>query len=761
MNSTGSGGDMSEGISRRKLLVGGGVGIGLLVGWSLWPRHYPSNLGVADGEHLFGPWLKIAEDGQIVVAIPQSEAGQGVYTALAQIVAGELGADWRTVAVQPVGPSPNFANHLIGREWATAFVPEIFDPANAGGPALSLWDRETTNDAFVITGGSSSIRQFEGPCREAGASARALLCQAAAARWDVDWETLETDGGFVIWGRKRIAFADLVVEASALSVPDPVPLRASPRNDLSGETVARLDTPAKIDGSANFAGDIRLPDMLYASIRGGPIGDRRLKSVNKAAGLKIRHVVKVVTTDHWIAALATNWWSANRALDAMAPVFENKGPLADSGDIAASLRSALTEGSGKRQFSTGDFDEAWADHAPNRRISTEYNIAAAMHAPVETRSATAHYRGGRLQLWMASQAPQAAIEAAAKAIGISPRDVIYYPVFAGGSFDRNFDNRIAAQIAVLAVEAGRPVQLVWSRAEDSIRDHVRAPLLGHVRAMLDEKDMVKGLGIKIAAPSSMRELAARLGGEDENDARAGNGDEYDPLMLDGARPPYNIDNVYVDHFPVALPVPTGPWRAMAHGYNAFIIESCIDELAHKAGIEPLSFRMQMLVGQTRLARCLTGVAAMAGWDGGASGSRKGIACHSMRGSHIAIIATTRIGDKAIGVDAIHAMVDCGRMINPDLVRQQIESGIVFGLAQALGSATEFEKGLPTVRHLRDLGLPGMAEVPEINIEFVESDADPGGVSEIGVPAVAPAIANALFAASGLRLRDLPLLSRGL
>jgi isoquinoline 1-oxidoreductase subunit beta len=267
--------------------------------------------------------------------------------------------------------------------------------------------------------------------------------------------------------------------------------------------------------------------------------------------------------------------------------------------------------------------------------------------------------------------------------------------------------------------------------------------------------------VKIATSSAMRELAGRMDGYSVADARAAAAGEYDPLAIAGAMPPYAISNLTIDHFPVDIPIPTGPWRSMAHSYTAFFIESFVDELAHKAGIEPLSYRMQMLVGQTRLARCLTGVAAMAGWDGGLSGSSKGIACHSMAGSHIALIASAKTGENGVRVDSISAMVDCGRIINPELARQQIEGGIVFGLAQALGASTEFENGLPLARRLRDIDLPLLADVPEISVEFIRSDLPPGGLSEIGVPAVAPAIANALFSASGLRLRELPLLSKGL
>jgi isoquinoline 1-oxidoreductase beta subunit len=750
-----------DGINRRKLLVGGGAGVGLLVAWGLWPRRYAPNMRAADGEHLFGPWLKIAEDGKVIIAIPQSESGQGVYTALAQIVAGELGADWRSVAVQPVSASPIFANTLLARAWATAFLPENIALDVDVGPVASSINEIARRDTFVVTGGSSSIRQFERPCREAGAAARTILCQAAAARWGIAWEQCRTERGFVIAGKRRLPFAELVVEASALDAPSPIPLNPSARNRLSGRDAPRLDLSAKVDGSVSFAGDVRLPDMLFASVRAGPAGNTSLLSADEKTALNMRGVVQVVKTDNWVAAVASNWWAANNALDAMAPVFRTKGQMADSTEIAQSLSNAIAEGPGFRATKLGDVDAAMAPEAGARIFKAEYTVGAAVHAPIETRSATAYFRDQRLQLWLATQAPAAARLAAAQAIGMSADDVVHYPVMAGGSFDRNFDNSISAQVAVIAKAVGRPVQLTWSRPEDFVRDHVRSPALGRLSAAMNADGAVTGLAVRVAAASSMRELAYRIDGQKTDKARKSASGQYDVLALEGAQIPYAIPNISIDHFPVSMPMPTGPWRGLANSYNCFFVEGFIDELAHKAGVEPLSFRMQMLVGQTRLARCLTGVATMAGWDGGVSGSGRGIACHSMRGSHIAVIVTARNSETGVRVDRIHAMADCGRLINPDLARQQIEGGILFGLAQALGSATDFESGLPTARRLRDIDLPKLADVPEITVELARSDEAPGGVSELGVPAVAPAIANALFSAAGIRLRELPLLSRGL
>jgi isoquinoline 1-oxidoreductase subunit beta len=750
-----------KGFSRRKLLVGGGLGLGLLIAWQLWPRQYRPNMPVGKGEHGFGSWLKIAENGTVTIAIPQSEMGQGSYTALAQIVAGELGADWRTVSVQPALASPEFANELFVREWRSAMLPASFGASVGGGMADSLTNEWATRNAMMITAGSTSIRQFETPCRIAGAAARVLLCQAAAARFDTNWESCEAVGGFVFYGKKKLSFASLVAEAAEYDIPDPVPLRASPVNTLSGKEVARLDVAAKVDGSANFAGDVRLPDMLYASVRAGPIGSNRLKSVKVKGAAKIKGFVKLIKTDDWVASLGTNWWAANRALDAIAPVFETTGRIPDTAVMNATLDTMLSKGEGDFVFESGSVDAAMDKAAGTRIVKGQYSVAPALHAPIETRSATASFENGRLTLWLASQAPDAARLVAAKAIGISTDDVTLIAMQAGGSFGRNLDLLIAEQAAVLAKQVERPVQVVWSRPEDFMRDHVRPPALARMKGAIDGTGRVQGLSVKIAVPATTRQQMERLSGATASEALASTKSEFDPLAVEGAIPPYAIPNMTISHFPVNLSLPTGLWRGNAHSYTAFFIEAFVDELAHAAGIEPLSYRMAMLVGQTRLARCLTGVAALSGWDGGVDGSGRGIACHSMYGSHIALVATARTSETGVRVERISATVDCGRLINPGLARQQIEGGIVFGLAQALGSTTSYENGLPIARRFRDIDLPLLADIPEIEIEFIRSDAEPGGVSEIGVVAVAPAIANALFSAAGIRLRELPLLSDGL
>ncbi|VAV99166.1 Isoquinoline 1-oxidoreductase beta subunit [hydrothermal vent metagenome] len=744
----------SAGLSRRKFLIAGGAAAGLVVAWAIWPRSYEPNLSATENEEIFGAYLKISKDGQVTVVVPQSEMGQGVYTVLPQILADELGADWRTVAVEPAPINPLYVNNLLAREWAETLLPAGSENLTDNATAKWIADNIATRNDFILTADSTSIPNYADSFREAGAAARVLLCKAAAEKWNITWEACEVKNGIVSNGDSELRFGELIAEAVLQNLPDPVPLRPSGENNLVGQDVPRLDLPSKLDGSANFAGDVRLPDMVYAAVRQGPVGETKLKSFNREGANKIVGLIDVIDTENWIAAVATNWWAANRALDKMSPVFETTGLLPDSEKIDAALANALDDGPGVRFVKRGETKPPFDQY---RNIQARYSAEAALHAPIETRTAAADYKDGRLQLWIATQAPASAAKAAAKALGIGRDAVTLYPMLAGGSFGRNLDSEIAAQVAVIARKMDRPVQLMWSRAEELMHDHVRAPAHARLDAATNKAGGIEAMQIKIAAPAAAREQSLRLFREmDAITAMRQSNGEADIKAVEGADIAYAIPNFTLDHHPAYVGVPTANWRSNAHSYTAFFIESFIDELAQKAGVEPLSYRMQMMSGQPRLARCLTGVAAMAGWDGGIDGSGQGIACHSMRGGHIAVIVTASRSDSGLKVRRISATVDVGRIIHPDIARQQIEGGIVFGLAMAMGSATRFKDGLPTAKRLRDLSLPRLAEIPPIQVEFIKSEEEPVGVEEIGVPAVAPAVANALFSATGTRFRQLPL-----
>lgn len=731
-----------KGISRRSLLVGGGAGVGLVVAWALWPRAYRPNLAPGPGEHAFGAWLKVGEDGRVVVVVPQAEGGQGTWTALAQVVADELGADWRTVGVEAAPINPLYANPLGAAElWEGLFgrVPE------------ALRERFADAAPLMLTAGSSSVRQFEEPARAAAATARALLLQAAARRWDVAPEACRAERGFAVHKGRRIRFAELAAEAAEGDAPDPPPVGQGGAGALARVSVPRLDAPAKVDGSANFASDIRLPDMVHARVRAGPPGNTRLVSVDRAAADRVRGMVQVVETPRWVAVVATTGWAAERGLDALSPRFETRGRLPDDLSIAAALEAAI-EGEGTRIAAGGDLRPAFRGA---RVLTATYRAGFGVHASIETASCAAAYRAGRLEIWCQTEAPARARAAAAQAAGLAEEAVAIHPLLIGGGFGARLETDAIEQAAHLAVLLKQPVNLVWTRGEEMAHARHRPPALARMAARLGAGGAILGWQAKVASPATGHELAQRVLGPVAA-ATAGPGDSY---AVGGAVPPYRLPAFAVDHHPADIGVETGHLRGGAHGFTCFFTECFLDELALAGGQEPVSFRIGMLGGNPRLARCLSTAtaAALGGWDGGAAGSGQGIACHAFRGSHVAVLAEAELGaDGRPRVSRLVAAVDCGRVVNPDLVRQQIEGGLIFGLGQALGASTGWEGGRPTARGFDRLWLPRLADAPDVTVELIESGERSGGVSELAVPPVAPAVANAVRSAAGVRLRALPL-----
>lgn len=725
-------------ITRRRLLVTGGLGVGLVVAWAAWPRDYRSNLVAGKGEHIYGPYLKIAEDGRVIVAVPQAEKGQGVFTTLPQIVADELGADWRTVGVEAAPINALYANRLFVEELAQGVAPSL----------ASVAETFATRSATMVTAGSTSIRMYEQPMREAAAAARVRLCKVAARRWDVDWEQCEAEGGFVVHAGKKLRFADLAADAVAEVAPDTLPLRMG---KLTGQSLPRLDTPAKLDGSVDFAADVRLPNMVYAAMRQGPVGGgHRYLGGDVEAAKRVRGVLQLVATREWVAAVATTSWAAERALEALRPRFGTKGQLADDSFIAATLKTAL-DGDGERVANRGDVEEAFEGAGS---MAAEYRVEAASHAALEPVTATASWSEGILSLWLPTMAPEAARQSVARSLNLDAAKIVIHPMQIGGGFGRGLSSEAAIQAGHLSRQLKRPVQLFWSRAEAILQGRFRPPAQARMQGKVSG-GRIAALRARIAAPSYGQALARALL-PNSPAARWLIGGGGDGFAVAGAETPYGIDNLAVDHHPADPGLPIGYWRSGAHSYTCFFTESFVDELARSAGTEPFSFRMAMLGKQPRLARCLSTVAALSGWQGGQPGTGQGIAVHAAYGSFIAVLAEARADAGRIRCDRLVAVADVGRMIHPDIVRQQIEGGLIFGLAAATGGAPGFERGLTRARRLADLNLPRLADTPEISVELLPSTEEPGGASELAVPPVGPALANALFASTGRRFRQLPI-----
>lgn len=752
--------------TRRGVLIGAGATGGLIAAWALSPRSFAPPLVAGEGEFAFDAWLKIGKDGVVSVAVPDVEMGQGITTLIPQIVAYELGADWRQIAVEPAPVSGAYGNAPLAAQWAPLWIPLATGLADT--PDSLLARRFAEGDTFVVTAEGTSLAAHETAARIAAASARAVLAMAAADRWDVAWEECDAQAGFIVHDKQRLSFAELVADAVTFDPPSPAVVRAQPPQERPAEfpsgaplRAPRLDLPSKVDGSYSFAGDVRLPDMVFAAIRHSPVGDCTLGSFDADKAKSVPGLLRLVENPGWLAAVASDWWAAERALKVAAPKFRPAN-LADSGKIAELLEAALRRGEATRIASVGEPD-TWLtekfDHV------ARYAIAPALHGGLETASATARVEIGRTELWLASQAPQVARLAVTAALGVNLADVVIYPMPAGGSFDARLDAAHAVQAALIAREVGKPVQLVWSRWQEHVGGLPRTPAKAVLAARTAPDGSLVALKLRIAMPAAAREFGARLiDGATRREALAQQ-DQGDPLAMQGMEPVYRIPHLVVEHVPAAIPLPTGRLRGNSNGIAAFLIETFIDELAYRARREPLSYRIAMLGHEIKLANCLQRAATLAEWNGGAGGTGQGLACFRMtmagREGRIAVVATARRDERGIRVDKLTAVADIGRIVNVDLARQQIEGGLIFGMGLATGSATAFKDGLPAIGRLGMLGLPLLADCPEIEVDFIDSDADPFDPGELGTVCAPPAIANAMASAGSERLRTLPLTGVGL
>jgi isoquinoline 1-oxidoreductase beta subunit len=689
---------------------------------------------------LFNAFLKIGRDGRVVVAVPQAEAGQGVTTSLPQILADELGADWRTVAAEPAPIGPLYANVVLAEEAEAA-------SALPGAFGIARWTARqyAVRNALMATGGSSSVRAFEAPLRAAGAAARAMLCMAAARRWNADWTQLDSHDGFVWNGGARLAFAELAEAAADETAPDEAPMRGGIDNRLAGQPLPRLDIPAKIDGSAMFAADVRLPNMVYAMVRMAPRGGR-VTALDREAGRAVAGALELFENPGWVGVAATNGWAAGKALDAMNPLFSGPADAPSGADIAAALDQALDAGGARDLVRLGRIDAEQAGVSP---VAARYAIAPLPSVPLEPLTATARLSGDQLEIWAPAMAPGLARAAAARAAGIGEGQVKLYPTLVGSGYGRKLEAAAVEQAAIMAMRLGRPVQLTWPRISEIQRDTFAPPAAAAMTAFM-ARGRIAGWRAVLAMPDAAAEVARRLGAA-ETFFRPGGAPGA------GMTPPYGIGAVEIGHAAVAIDLDLGAQRGGTRLHGCFFTESFVDELARAAGAEPFTFRMQMLGDNPRLARVLATATSIGGWDGGPAGSGMGIACHSGWGSHVAtLVEIERAGDRAIRVLRAVVAADCGRVVNPEIVKQQIEGGLIHGIAAATGAPLDFARGIPAIRAIGDYRLPVLRDAPEVSVELLDSDEDPGGATELAVPTAAPAIANALHALTGRRVRRLPL-----
>jgi len=686
---------------------------GLLMGCVL-----PGHLLAAGTVHTPNAWVHIADDNTITLLCARSEMGQGVYTSMPMLVAEELNVNLQTVKVQIAPPAAVYVNALLGAQ---------------------------------ITGGSTSVRDGWEKLRVAGAQVREMLISAAADEWKLDRAALKADQGFVTGpGGKRASYGHLAAAASKLPVPEKVALKDPKNFTIVGKRTKRLDTPSKVNGSAEYGIDVKLPGMLYASLEQCPVIGGKVASFDATAAKGMPGVVDVVQINDGVAVVAKSYWQAVKARKTLNVRWdEGTGARLDHNSVLNATRGAFASIKalpiGKP---VGNAAEAMKGAA--KVVSAEYITPMQAHAPLEPMNFTASYKDGKILLVGPTQFQQGAQGAVAGALGLKPEDVTLNTTFLGGGFGRRLELDFIVQAAQISKAVNQPVKLVWSREDDMTHDFYRPMGVNQLQAGLDAKGNPVALQFKVAS-QSITQRAFGLPKE-----------TYDPFMGEAAVAGYEIPNTQHDLHIVDTGIRVGYWRAVSHNMNAFANESFIDELAASAGKDPYQYRMALLANKPRFANVLKLAAEKAGWGGALpKGHFRGIALMEGYDSYMAQVAEVSVGEHGVQVHKVTVAADVGHMVNPDTVEAQIQSSIVFGMGAGLMQEISMDKGRVQQTNFNNYPVVRMFESPQIDIVLVESTEKPGGIGEPATALVVPAVANAVFAATGKRVRKLPLTAKAI
>jgi CO/xanthine dehydrogenase Mo-binding subunit len=697
-------------------------------------------LAATDGRRI-GAWIQVGQDGSVTIFVEEAEMGQGVFTSLPALVAEDLEVEWKDVRVAP--------------------VPLEGEPRS------------------VATVGSSSVRKSWDPLRQAGAAAREMLLAAAAASWNVPPVECSAEGGR-IWHRRTgraLPYSQLVDRAAALPVPNSPRLKSRRDFRLIGKPLPRLDIPEKVNGTAVFGIDVVRPDMLRAAVVTSPVFGGSLAACDEDAALAVSGVRAVVTIPGGVAVAADHYWQAKKGLDALAPAFQGGNQAESTVDYAALLRSEL-ETPGLLVDQSGEAQEA--SPSTEQTVEAVYEVPFLAHATMEPMNCTAHVSDGACEIWAPTQGPSKLRADAAEALGIPQERIRVHTTLMGGGFGRRFESDFGIQAVLVSRATGRPVQVIWSREEDMRHGYYRGAYAAKLRATVDSDGAPVAWIHHVAgpwwdargAPSWLRESVAQL------QRCLGSGlipdstpdavkyrfpswvrDGSDGLAVGGATPlAYRTSSHRVEFTPVDTAVPVGWWRSVGSSQNGFFIESFVDELADAAERDPYEYRRDLLVDQERARNVLDRAAEASGWGQKLPARHgRGIALYYFAKTWVCEVVEASV--EASGAPKVHrvtCVVDCGQVVNPDTLRAQMEGSIIFGLSAALHGGIHVEGGAVVEADFHDVRLMRLAETPAIEVHILESDAPIGGGGEPGTPPVAPALANAIFAATGVRIRRLPI-----
>ena len=752
---------------RTWLLSALGVTGALVVGWGVMPARSrlgsPELMLQTEGDIALNGWIKIAKDGAVVLAMPRSEMGQGVHTALAMLVAEELDVPLNRVRLEQAGADSIYGNvaMLLGS------LP--FHPLDSEGEHKSIkikmgeWivGKVARELGINATGGSSSIVDLWEPLRMAAATARASLVQAAATTWKVAASEITVTEGVMKHASGKAAHYGEMSAAAAGTTPNPVTPKSRQDWKLIGQPAARTDIPAKVTGQAQFGMDVRLPGMLFAAVRMSPMLGGAASSMDTKAALALPGVEKVVTLDAWggstagLAVVAQTTWQARQGAQAVQVQWQAPSTGAvDTTSIQAALLNSLNTESGFTFYEQGV--PLQAEKAAASRIDALYQAPYLAHATMEPMNCTAQVKDGRVEIWVPTQVPQMARAMAAKVAGVKEDQVTVHVTLLGGGFGRRLDVDFVGQAVQVAMACqGAPVQLSWSREEDMTHDFYRPMHLAKFQASLDDKGEVTSLRIKSAgdaiSPRWMARAVPMLSGPIDMPDKTTSEGLFDL--------PYGFASQHMSHVATQSGVPVGFWRSVGHSHNAFFSESFIDELATATQQNPLAFRLGLLKEAPRHAAVLQKAADLAGWGKALpTGHAQGLALHESFGSIVAQVAEVSLEQGQIRVHRVVCAIDCGTVVNPATVAQQMESSVVYGLSAALFGKIDIVGGVVQQSNFPNYPMVTLAQAPVVQTHIMTSTRAPGGVGEPAVPPIAPAVANALFVLTNKRQRALPLVA---
>ena len=729
-------------------LVGGALAVGTTLAWRRVAGAQSFKPKVKDGEIAFNAWLKILPDSTIIVQVPRQEMGQGVFTTLAMLVAEELDADWSKVRVEQAQISAVYGN-------STA----LGDSAPAPMQAAMIATARVLG--VQMTGGSTSTRDGWVPMRVAAASARSVLLAAAAAKWNVPVAELMIDKSVIkhAGSGKSTPFGEFAQAAAALSPPSQVTVKAQTDWKILGTSPARLDVVEKSLGKAHFGIDVRPEGLLYATVKHIPYVSGALQEVRWKNGAPPKEVLHQVRGDIWLAVISTSYWSAKKALDEAELIGGGAtATLLSSEQLAARYNEVLDGKDGgfapiRRTFGEyGKAEKVIAATPAAQRIEAVYSVPFLAHAAMEPLNCTVRIKDGKVDVWVGNQAPTVVQWLAAGNVGVAAENVTVHTPYLGGGFGRRFDVEVIRQaLACAKVTGGKPVQLIWSREQDIQHDAYRPAVSCRFSAALDDNNAVSAWHHRMVGPSVSKSVIGRM-----NPLFAGDFPP-DKTNADGAAQlPYAFAHFKCDHAQVELPVPTGYWRSVGHSYNAFFVETFVDELAGALKKDPYLFRLELLKEQPRFAKVVDAAASAAQWSAVMpKGWGRGIALAESFKSIVCQVVDVEVVGKEIKVRRVVTAVDCGTALHPDNVKAQISGAAIYGLTAALKGNITLKDGIVQQSNFNDYGLMNMAECPQFETVIVNSGAPLGGIGEVGVPPIAPALGNAIFAATGKRLRSLP------